>query len=99
MRRERSVSSQDREKLEWRDEEVISSGAARAQITSATKRNGHKLYSVNFYREFNERRSGHFRVSDMTDIASISSQVKSWIESDEFENNASRDRSPRENRY
>lgn len=86
MKRKRSDNpSQELEKLEWVDEDILSCGAVRAKITSATKRSGHKLYSVSFFREANERRSAHFRVTDMRDIAWLTESVKYWIQADEAE--------------
>lgn len=89
--------SGEREKLEWTDEDVLSSGSVRARITSATKRSGHKLYSVDFFREYNERRSNHFRPADINDVAQLVGEVKIWIEADEGEHRANRENRSKRN--
>lgn len=80
-----------REKLDWIEETVIEHGQVRASITSATKTSGQKLYSVNFFKEYNERRSGHFRPVDLGSLTKAIADVDIWIEADKGERFNQRD--------
>lgn len=74
-----------RPKLEWKDEDTLQQGNARAQLTSAVTQRGDKLYSVNFFKEYNGRRSGHFRHRDLDDVSALCEQVQHWIQADQDE--------------
>lgn len=74
------------EKLNWKVEEVLSSGAVRAEITSALKRSGHKLYSIVLFREVGHGgRTKFFRTLDVKDIQQVVEEARLWVQADQGE--------------